>query len=55
MAALTGVGHAGYLPRCESLDRTVDDAVARGQIAPSTRSEPAVAPLAAGSDRRPLR
>ncbi len=55
MAAPTGAGRGGYLLRCESLDRTVDDAVARGEIATTTRSEPAVAPLAAGKDRRTLR
>ncbi|MEV0109284.1 hypothetical protein AB0H42_23490 [Nocardia sp. NPDC050799] len=55
MAAPTGAGRGGYLLRCASLDRTVDDAVARGDIATTTRSEPAVAPLAAGNDRRTLR
>lgn len=36
---------AGYLLRCQALDRTVDEAVARGEIAMTTRAEPAVAPL----------
>ncbi|MET8795917.1 hypothetical protein ABZV91_05570 [Nocardia sp. NPDC004568] len=40
-------GHGDYLPRCTSLDRTIDDAVAHGEVAMTTRSEPVVAPLAA--------
>ncbi len=55
MAALTGTGHGGYLLRCESLDRSIDAAVARGEIAATTRTEPAVAPLAAEQGHRPLR
>ncbi|MEU4838095.1 hypothetical protein [Nocardia testacea] len=41
------VGPGDYLPRCASLDRTIDDAVAHGEIGMTARSEPAVAPLAA--------
>ncbi|MGW6331107.1 hypothetical protein [Nocardia rhamnosiphila] len=55
MPAPTEAGRGGYLLRCESLDRTVDDAVARGEIATTTRSEPTVARLATGEDRRTLR
>ncbi|WP_228803891.1 hypothetical protein [Nocardia higoensis] len=46
MVAAGTVGRGGYLLRCAALDRTVDDAVARGEIAMTTRTEPAVAPLA---------
>lgn len=55
MAALAAVGCGGYLLRCEALDRTVDEAVARGEIAMSTRTEPDVAPLAAKKVVTPLR
>lgn len=51
MTAPVTVGCGGYLLRCEALDRTVDEAVARGEITMTTRSEPAVAPLTAAKDR----
>lgn len=54
MAAAKAAG-GGYLLRCEALDRTVDAAVTRGEIAMSTRSEPDVAPLAAEAAVTPLR
>ncbi|WP_245546131.1 hypothetical protein [Nocardia higoensis] len=55
MNAATAVGCGGYLLRCEALDRTVDEAVARGEIAMTTRTEPAVAPLGATELVVPLR
>lgn len=55
MTASATLGRGGYLPRCEALDRTVDEAVARGEIPMTTRSEPAVTPLAAGGIVTPLR
>ncbi|MGH8881406.1 MAG: hypothetical protein ACRD0P_29330 [Stackebrandtia sp.] len=45
MAATTT--DCGYVLRCTALDRTIDEAVAHGEIEMSTRSEPAVVPLAA--------
>ncbi|WP_407444069.1 hypothetical protein [Rhodococcus sp. (in: high G+C Gram-positive bacteria)] len=47
MAAAAAVDSGGYLLRCEALDRTVDEAVKDGKIPMTTRSEPAVRPLAA--------
>jgi len=55
MAALSAVGCGGYLLRCEALDRTVDEAVKRGEIAMTTRSEPSVVPLSAEKVVTPLR
>lgn len=45
----------GYLLRCEALDRTVDEAVSRGEIEMTTRSEPHVRPLAAEEILTPFR
>lgn len=45
MAAAQAVG-TGFLLRCEALDRAIDEAVAKGEINMTTRSEPPVVPLA---------
>lgn len=52
--AAAAVG-GGYLLRCEALDRRIDAAVTQGEITMTTRSEPAVAPLAARETVAPPR
>ncbi|MBD0862552.1 hypothetical protein IA539_15215 [Gordonia sp. zg691] len=47
MVAAAAVANGGYVLRCEALDRSVDEAAARGDIPMSTRAEPTVRPLAA--------
>lgn len=45
-AAADAVG--GYLLRCTRLDEAINDAVRRGDVALSLRTDPAVVPLTAG-------
>ncbi|MBM7278526.1 hypothetical protein FOV72_00315 [Gordonia rubripertincta] len=47
-ASAVGNGNCGYVLRCAALDRSIDEAVTRGDVPMSTRSEPRVRPLSAG-------